>query len=84
MTEHWERTMVYGSNEDRNYSEDVLHRRGEDALVMACRRNQGLAGCGKFIIETAEAFTQIRKDAEEHRRRKDISRDDRQGEALEW
>ena len=84
MTEHWERTKVYGSNEDRNYLEDVLHRRGEDALVMACRRNQGLAGCGRISMDTVEVFTQIRKDAEEHRRRKDISRDDRQGEALEW
>ena len=84
MTEHWQRTMVRGISDDAHYVESVLHRRREDALVMACRRNQGLAGCGKFIIETVEAFTQIRHDAEEHRRRKDISRDDRQGEALEW
>ena len=84
MTEHWQRTMVRGISDDTHYVESVLHRRGEDALVMACRRNQGLAGCGKFIIETVEAFTQIRHDAEKHRRRKDISRDNRQGEALEW
>ena len=85
MMEHWQRTMVRGTDDEKKeYTEDVLHRRGEDALVMACRRNQGLAGCSRFSMDTVEVFTQIRKDSEEHRRRKDIPRDDRQGEVFEW
>lgn len=85
MMEHWQRTMVRGTDDEKKeYTEVVLHRRGEDALVMACRRNQGMAGCGRISMDTVEVFTQIRKDAEEHRRRKDIPRDDRQGEVYEW
>ena len=86
MIEHWERSRVRGYNEEekKEHFEEVLHRRGEDPLVMACRRNQGLAGCGRIRTYTEEAFIQIREDAEGSRRRKDIPRDDRQGDRFEW
>jgi hypothetical protein len=85
MTEYWQRTIVRGVDDEKiEHREEVLHRRGEDALVMACRRNQKLAGCSRISLDTAEAFTQIRKDAEESRRREDIPRDSRREDAWEW
>jgi hypothetical protein len=85
MTEYWQRTIVRGVDDEKiEHREEVLHRRGEDALVMACRRNQKLAGCSRISTDTAEAFTQIRKDAEESRRREDIPRDSRREDAWEW
>jgi hypothetical protein len=60
MTEYWERTQVIGTNEDGAYCENVLHRRGEDPMVMAFRRNRKLAGCNVVTISTEEAFLQIR------------------------
>ena len=45
MIEHWERTKVVGHGADGEItSENVLHRRGEDALGMAMKRNPQLAG----------------------------------------
>ena len=85
MTEYWQRTIVRGVDDEKiEHREEVLHRRGEDALVMACRRNQNLAGCSRISLDTAEAFTQIRKDAEDSRRRSDIPRDSRREDAWEW
>lgn len=67
--EYWERTEVTGqrSGDGAGYTvrESMLHRRGEDALVMACRRNNRMAGCSRFCLETEEAFMIIRgKDGE--------------------
>ncbi len=85
MTEYWQRTIVRGTGEEgKEHREDVLHRRGEDALVMACRRNQQLAGCSRISMDMVEAFQQIRQDAEESRRRMDIPRDSRREDAWEW
>ena len=83
MTEYWEKTEVRGTDEEkRTWMETVLHRRGADPMVMAFRRNQGLAGCGRVQMETVEVFIMDR--AEERRRvREDIPRDGRQDEA-EW
>ena len=85
MTEYWQRTIVRGTDDEKNeHREDVLHRRGEDPLRMACRRNQQLAGCSRISMDTVEAFQQIRQDAEESRRQKDIPRDGRREDAWEW
>ena len=84
MIEHWERTQVTGHGpEGAEVTETVVHRRGEDVLGMAMRRNPEMAGCSRFEIRTEEAFS--REKAEEPRRTQaDIPRDDRQGEELEW
>ena len=85
MTEYWQRTMVRGTDDEKiEHREEVLHRRGEDPLVMACRRNQKLAGCSRISTDTTEAFMQIRKDAEGSRQREDIPRDERREDAWEW
>lgn len=83
MIEHWERSTVSGKGNDVEARETVLHRRGEDALGMAMRRNPQLAACSTIEVQTVEAFT--REVAEEPRRTgADIPRDDRQGEEFEW
>ena len=85
MTEHWERTVVKGHGPDDLYAvETVLHRRGEDVLQMAMRRNPGLAGCDRIEMQTVEAFVQECREAEERRRKDDIPRDSRQGEEWDW
>ena len=65
MTEYWERTIVAGED----VAEVVLHRRGEDPLVMAVRRNLKLAGSNRISMETEEAFT-LRKEKEIRRKHK--------------
>lgn len=85
MTEHWERTVVTGHGpEDRYAVETVLHRRGEDVMQMAMRRNPGMAGCNRIEMQTVEAFVQECREAEERRRKDDIPRDSRQGEEWDW
>ena len=83
MMEYWQKTKVLGTDDEKNsHIETVLHKRGADPMVMAFRRNQGLAGCGRVQMETEEVFIMDR--AEECRRvREDIPRDGRQDEA-EW
>lgn len=83
MTEHWERTVVTGHGpEDRYAVETVLHRRGEDVLQMAMRRNPGLAGCNRIEMQTVEAFVQECREAEE--RRRNIPRDEQNREEWIW
>ena len=85
MTEHWERTVVTGHGPDNLYAvETVLHRRGEDVMQMAMRRNPALTGCTKVEMQTVEAFVQNCREAEERRRKDDIPRDSRQGEEWDW
>jgi len=83
MIEHWERSTVHGKGPEDSVTETVLHRRGEDVLGMAMRRNPQLAGCSRFEITTVEAFTR-EKTEEPRRTQAEIPRDDRQGEELEW
>ena len=92
MIEHWQRTKVTGIETQvlengkkirREHAEDILHRRGQDPMVMACRRNNRIAGCGMIYTATEEAFTGIREDAPPTRRKADIPRDDRQ-EEWDW
>ena len=85
MTEHWERTVVTGRGPEDLYAvETVLHRRGDDVLQMAMRRNPALAGCTKVEMSTVEAFVQNCRDAEAKRKREDIPRDNRSGEDWDW
>ena len=83
MIEHWQRSVVTGSGENVNAREVILHRRGQDPLNMAIRRNPDMPGCYLFTMDTQEAFTQIRED-ERIRRKTEIPRDDRQGEEFDW
>ena len=83
MIEHWERSVVTGTGPEGTATETVLHRRQDDAMQMAMRRNPKLAGCSRIEVKTMEAFTRIRED-EKRRTPAEIPRDDRQGEELEW
>ena len=87
MTEYWQRSAVTGSGGDAENgfteTEIVLHRRGEDPIVMACRRNRRLAGCHRFSTATMEAFMQIRTE-DARRTREDIPHGGHQGEEWDW
>ena len=83
MIEHWERSAVIGYSADGERTcETVIHRRGEDVLGMAMRRNPELASCSRVEIRTAEAFAEERQ-TEDVRKPEDIPRD-RNGEEWEW
>ena len=80
MTENWERTIVAGEDA----AEVVLHRRGEDPLVMAFRRNLKLAGSNRISMETEEAFS-LRKEKEIRRKHKsDIPTEGQRFEEWGW
>lgn len=83
MIEHWQRSEVTGTGENIKVAEVVLHRRGQDALGMAMRRNSKLPACNRISIITEEAFVLNRED-DTRRIRAEIPRDDRQGEVYEW
>lgn len=84
MTEYWQRTTISGTDEDRSgIREVVMHRRGEDPLVMAFRRNRELAGCSRIRMETEELF--LMEMAEDGRRTAmEIPRDERKEEEWDW
>ena len=82
MIEYWERTTVTGYDGEKQHKEIVLHRRGEDPMVQAFRRNRELAGCGKIETDTREAFSrEIREDRDERRR---IPRSRNDEEEWDW
>lgn len=83
MIEHWQKSYVIGTGENFQATEVVLHRRGEDALQMAMRRNPAMPGSSRVEVRSYEAFTQIREDGT-RRTGADIPRDDRQGEEFDW
>ena len=84
MIEHWQRSVVTGTGPEIKATETVLHKRGEDVMQMAMRRNPELAACTRVEIFTSEAFTQIREDGKETRRRGEIPHDQRDGEEWDW
>lgn len=85
MTEYWERSRVSGTGENgRKATEEILHRRGADPVVMACRRSNYMAGCSKFTVETGEAFIQIRAEEQSAKKRREIPKDLRNQEAWDW
>lgn len=81
MKERWERSVVTGAD---GAAETILHRRGEDPLVMACRRNLQLAGSNTLIVETAEAFIEERNMLPVRKRKRDIPRDEHKAEEWDW
>ena len=82
MTEHWEKTIVIGRGPEERYAkETILHRRGEDVLGMAMRRNPMMPGCDWFEMETTDAFL-IERIKEETQQR-NIPRD-AGGDEWEW
>ena len=83
MIEHGERSIVIGSGEHVKAREIVMHRRGEDVMGMAMRRNPELAACSTVVISTEEAFVMDRAE-EERRTAEDIPRDERRREEWEW
>lgn len=85
MNEHWERTVVTGHGPEGLYAvETVLHRRGDDVLQMAMRRNPALAGCNRIEMQTMEAFIQKCREEDARRRKEDIPRDNSKGEEWDW
>ena len=83
MIEHWQKSYVIGTGDNFQATEVVLHRRGEDAMQLAMRRNPAMPASSRVEVRSYEAFTQIRED-ERRRTRAQIPRDDRQGEEYEW
>ena len=88
--EYWEETNVCGWRRNENgklkygADEKVLHRRGQDPVVLACRRNRELAGCEHIAITTTEAFAvQLKDNAEIDREIEREKREDRQ-RGREW
>lgn len=72
--ENWEKSIVIGTGERGEIREQIMHRRGEDPMVMAFRRNNEMAGCGRVRVHTEEAFSEflkedyeIARDAEKNR-----------------
>lgn len=84
MTEYWERSKVMGEGDGWKLTVDILHRRGADPVVMACRRSNYMAGCSKFTVETGEAFIQIRAEESGAKKRGEIPKDLRNQEAWDW
>ena len=82
MIEHWERTRITGNDGERQIVEFVLHKQGEDPMMIAFKRNRELAGCTSVRVESEGAFTQVRK--EDRREKKEIPRDGDRYEEWEW
>ena len=80
MTEHWQRSRVTGGG----ITEVVLHKRGQDPLMIACRRNHKLAGSNTFKVKTEESFTQVRDAGSGYSKRAEIPRDKRNAEEWCW
>lgn len=84
MKEYWQRTTVTGNDDEMGrIREIVLHRRGEDPMVMAFRRNHALAGCGRIRMETEEVFMMDRAE-DGQRTAVTIPRDERKQEEWDW
>ena len=80
MMEHWEHSIVRGNkNGDDGYTvfQTILHRRGEDPVRLACRRDGRMAACSRIEVSTTEAFLEERHDLPVHRDRKAIPKDER-------
>ena len=82
MIEHWQKSYVIGTGDDFQATEIVLHKRGQDPMNLAMRRNPALPASSRVEVRTYEVFTMIRED-ERWRIAEDIPRDDRQGEEVD-
>ena len=56
---------------EKPVTEDFIHQRQQDPVLMACKRNHRLAGCDQFFIDTQPAFERW-VDLEPHKGRKEI------------
>lgn len=86
ITEYWETSFVTGVKKgDNGYTvtEEIVHRRGEDPLKLACRRNNRMAGSEWFSIRTYHAFIETRGGAEKTRHKADLPKD-RSTRELAW
>ena len=78
MIELWDMTLVHGTRGEEDakehLSETVLHRRGDDPMVIAFRRNRELAGCNRITMMTVAGFSQVRRE-ETRRTKADIPKE---------
>ena len=56
---------------------EILHRRGEDPIRMACRRDGKMASCERFTVETEEAFMEERHGLPVHKGRREIPKEEK-------
>jgi hypothetical protein len=80
MTEYWQRSEISGHKSGENaYSvaQTILHRRGEDPVRMACRRDGRMAACDRITVETTEAFQTERYGLPVHRDRREIPKEEK-------
>ena len=90
MTEYWQRSRVTGTKKGESgipalmVTESVLHRRGTDPVVLACRRNHMMADCERISVETEEVFQEERYGLPVRRSKKDIPKDEARMELLDW
>lgn len=82
--ESWENSIVIGIGERGEIREQVMHRRGEDPMVMAFRRNQALAGCDRVRVHTEEAFIEFLKEDHEIARDAEVNRQKMKEHRQEW
>ena len=77
MRIYYDRSVVTGhAGEDgggRVISEEIIHRREQNPILLAVKRNNALAGCGRISAETVPAFSQWVDEAP-HRTKADIPR----------
>ena len=63
----------------------MLHRRGEDPLRMACRRDREMAGRSRFVVHSYAVFNLGIKEDHGYQHRAEIPRDDgKQYEEWQW
>ena len=89
MTEYWERSRVTGTKKGEGgqgytTTQTVLHRRGADPVVMACRRDQQMACCERISVDTEESFQVERHGLPVRRAKDEIPHGMKQTELLDW
>ena len=78
MLVHYEKSVVTGilkeeGGNTRTFREEILHRRSQNPILMAMRRNSGIARCQRVEVSTAPAWNQW-IDEPEFRQKADIPR----------
>ena len=80
MTEYWQRSEISGHKSGDggyNVSQVIIHRRGDDPIRMACRRDGRMASCERFTVETEEAFQEERHGLPVHKGRREIPKEEK-------
>ena len=79
---YYDHSVVTGTSQDGGQAtEDMIHMRGQDPILLAARRNNKMAGMESFRVESRGAF-QRWLDIPETKHRRDIPR--AAGTAEEW